>query len=332
MADRNSIEIDPAVSRHLLEVVVSRKTIEAEDICSLELLAPVGRPLPGFSAGAHIDLHVPGGYVRQYSLCNDPNERGRYVIAVLKDANSRGGSQAVHEAINVGDRVTIGAPRNQFPLENVSKTLFFAGGIGITPILSMVRQISRTNRRFAVHYCARSREKAAFVEELERTLPEGRFMLHLDNGPTNQKLDIHAVLSGASHATHLYVCGPQGFIDWIVSAARERGWPPEHIHVEYFKAEVLTVDGDMPFTLQLSRSGASYIVPVGVSAAAVLIGAGHDLPVSCESGFCGTCLTRVLDGIPDHRDTFLTDDERAENDRFTPCCSRARTQALVIDL
>lgn len=332
MPGGNSIEVGPAVSRQSIEVVVSKKTMEAEDICSLELVDPSGLALPRFTPGSHIDVHVAGGHVRQYSLCNDPDETGRYVIGVLRDPNSRGGSQAVHDTISVGDRLTIGVPRNQFPLENASDTLFFAGGIGVTPILSMVRRLSRTSARFAVHYCARSPEKAAFAGVLERMLPQNRLTLHFDNGPTDQLLDVHAVLGGTSRDTHLYICGPQGFIDMIVSAAREFGWPPERVHVEYFKAEAQTAKGDTSFNIQLSKSGVTYTVPVGVSAASVLIAAGHDLPVSCESGFCGTCLTRVLDGIPDHRDTFLTDEERNANDRFTPCCSRAHSQSLLIEL
>jgi vanillate O-demethylase ferredoxin subunit len=314
------------------DVRVARKTREAEGICSYELVRADGATLPPFAAGAHVDVHLPNGLVRQYSLCNAPGETHRYVIAVLRDAASRGGSQAMHDDVDAGTVLTIGAPKNHFPLVDAAHTLLLAGGIGVTPILAMAETLADDGAAFEMHYCARAPERAAFVERLGAGRFAGRVHLHYDSGPAEQRLDLAALLAAPAPGTHLYVCGPQGFIDHVLDSARAHGWPAAQLHVEYFGAAAVDTGADRPFDVQLASSGKVVTIPAGRTVLKVLAEQGVDIPYSCEEGVCGTCLTRVLAGEPDHRDLYLTDEERAANDQFAPCCSRARTPLLVLDL
>jgi vanillate O-demethylase ferredoxin subunit len=315
-----------------LEVRVARKTREAEAICSYELVPVDGAALPPFAAGAHIDVHLPNGLVRQYSLCNAPGETHRYLIAVLRDAASRGGSQAMHDDVDVGTTLTIGTPKNHFPLVAAKRTLLLAGGIGVTPILAMAETLAGNGAAFEMHYCARAPERAAFTERVAGSSFAGQVHLHYDSGPAVQRLDLAALLAAPAPDTHVYVCGPQGFIDHVLDSARARGWSAGQLHVEYFGAAAVDTDGDPAFDVRLASSGRVVTIPAGRTVLKVLADEGVDIPYSCEEGVCGTCLTRVLAGVPDHRDLYLTDEERAANDQFTPCCSRARSPVLVLDL
>ncbi|MCS0630171.1 PDR/VanB family oxidoreductase [Telluria mixta] len=314
------------------EVRVARKTREAEGICSYELVRADGAPLPSFAAGAHVDVHLPNGLVRQYSLCNAPGETHRYVIAVLRDAASRGGSQAMHDDVDAGTVLTIGAPKNHFPLVDAARSLLLAGGIGVTPILAMSETLADNGAAFEMHYCARAPERAAFVERLGASRFAGQVHLHYDSGAEDQRLDLAALLAAPAPDTHLYVCGPQGFIDHVLDSARAHGWPAPQLHAEYFGAAAVDTGDDRPFDVQLASSGKVVTIPAGRTVLKVLAEQGVDIPYSCEEGVCGTCLTRVLAGEPDHRDLYLTDEERAANDQFAPCCSRARSPLLVLDL
>jgi vanillate O-demethylase ferredoxin subunit len=291
-----------------------------------------GAALPPFEAGAHIDVHLPNGLVRQYSLCNAPGETQRYLIAVLRDAGSRGGSQAMHDAVDVGALLAISEPKNHFPLVDAGRTLLLAGGIGVTPILAMAETLAARGAAFEMHYCARSPERAAFRERIGAASFAGQVHFHYDSGDAAQLLDLAALLAAPAPGTHLYVCGPQGFIDHVLGSAKALGWPAAQLHVEYFGAAPLDTSGDGPFEVKLASSGKVVTVPAGQSVIKALAAQGVEIPYSCEEGVCGTCLTRVLDGVPDHRDLYLTDEERAANDQFTPCCSRARTPLLVLDL
>ncbi|PQO99835.1 oxidoreductase [Massilia phosphatilytica] len=313
-------------------VRVARKTREAEGICSYELVRADGAALPPFAAGAHIDVHLPNGLVRQYSLCNAPGETHRYVIAVLRDAASRGGSQAMHDDVDAGSVLTIGAPKNHFPLVDAERTLLLAGGIGVTPILAMAETLADSDAAFEMHYCARAPERAAFAERLGAARFAARVRMHYDSGAQDQRLDLAALLAAPASGTHLYVCGPQGFIDHVLDSARARGWAAAQLHVEYFGAAAADTGDDRPFDVQLASSGKIVTIPAGRTVLKVLAEQGVAIPYSCEEGVCGTCLTRVLAGEPDHRDLYLTDEERAANDQFAPCCSRARTPLLVLDL
>ena len=316
-----------------LQVRVARKAVEALDICSFELVAADGRPLPPFSAGSHVDVQLPGGLTRQYSLANDPTESHRYLIAVLRDAASRGGSAAMHDAVHEGDTLTISAPKNHFPLaHDATRHLLLAGGIGVTPILCMAERLAVTGADFEMHYCTRSRSRTAFHERIRASGFAGRVHFHFDDGDAAQRLDLAALLAAPAPGTHLYVCGPRGFMDAVLGSARAGGWPEASLHVEYFNAEVTSHDADAPFEVQLASSGRVVVVPRERTVVQALADAGVEVPTSCEQGVCGTCLTRVLSGVPDHRDLYLTPDEQAANDQFTPCCSRAKTPRLVLDL
>ena len=317
----------------LIEVRVTRKIVEAEGIASFELVRPDGGPLPAFEPGAHLDIHVPGGLLRQYSLCNPANETHRYQIAVLRDPASRGGSEAMHDQLNEGDIVRISAPRNHFPLQaGVPHTLLMGGGIGITPVLCMAEQLGRTGGSFELHYCTRSPSRTAFHDTLRNGPFADKVQFHFDDGAPEQKLDIGAKLASCSPDTHLYVCGPKGFMDAVLGKARELGWPESRIHFEYFGAEVVHKADDGSFEVEVASSGKVITVGAEESIAAALAAAGVEVPLSCEQGVCGTCLTRVISGTPDHRDMYLTPAEQEQNDQILVCCSRSKSARLVLDL
>lgn len=314
-----------------LRVTVLARHSEAQDIVGLELGDAGGAPLPPFSAGAHIDVQVRPGLTRQYSLCNAPSERHRYLIAVLRDPRSRGGSSAIHDSVQVGDSLQISAPRNHFPLVPAERYLLFAGGIGVTPILCMAERLAQLGATFTMHYCTRSPERTAFRERIARSGFAGQVRFHVDAGPVEAKLDIDATLRAATPDTHLYVCGPAGFIEAVTGAAGRQGWAGERIHVEHFGAAPAPGGGAAPFVVKIASTGQVCNVGPGQSVTRVLEEQGIVIPVSCEQGVCGTCVTRVLQGVIEHRDQYFTDEERALNEQFTPCCSRGQGM-LVLDL
>lgn len=316
-----------------LRVRVARKHTEAEGICSLELVPAEGSDLPSFTAGAHIDLYLPGGLVRQYSLCNTPGETHRYQIAVLRDAASRGGSAAVHGQVFEGDTLTISPPRNLFALApRAPHHLLLAGGIGITPLLAMAEELSASGQSFTLHHCNRSRARTAFLDRLAGAPYGAQVHHHFDDGDAVQQLDLAATLHQAPQGTHLYVCGPQGFMDAVLKAGRAAGWPEERLHREYFAAAPIDNSSAAGFELEIASSRQIIVVRPDQTALAALHAAGLQIPMSCEQGVCGTCLTRVKAGIPDHRDQYLEPAEQAANDQFLPCCSRAKSPRLVLDL
>jgi vanillate monooxygenase ferredoxin subunit len=313
-------------------VRISKVTSEALDICSFELADPLGQALPPFSAGSHIDVHLPDGVVRQYSLCNDPRETSRYLIAVLRDPKSRGGSVGMH-ALQAGQELRISEPKNHFALAHDSRhSVLVAGGIGITPILCMAERLAITNASFELHYCTRSFERTAFVERIRDAAFADRVHFHHDDGEAGQKFDAGAVLGSPADGRHLYVCGPTGFMDWVLGTARDAGWPDERAHREYFAAAPIDTSQDGSFEVKIASTGAVIRITADKTVVAALADAGIEVPTSCEQGVCGTCLTRVLEGTPEHRDMFLTPQEQAANDQFMPCCSRSKTPCLVLDL
>ncbi len=313
--------------------VIDRKE-QAQGICSFDLVAAdEGTCLPAFTPGAHIDVHVPGGGVRQYSLCNDGTEPGLYRIGVLKAEAGRGGSRAMHEQVTTGSVLHIGAPRNLFPLHEASPhSLLLAGGIGITPIFCMAQALWRENRSFELHYAARSKERAAFTDALQSQPLVRHVHWHFDNDAGSTPLDIGALLRRQAADTHLYVCGPRGFMDAVLQTARGQAWAEARLHHECFQADAAPLDGDAHFEVRLARSRKTVQVAAHQTLAAALRDAGVDVPVSCEQGICGTCVTPVLDGIPEHRDSYLMPEKRATNTCFTPCCSRSHTPFLTLDL
>ena len=314
-----------------LDVKVVARKQEAEGICSFELEAVDRSELPTYSAGAHIDVQLEPGLIRQYSLCGDPDNSRRWRIGVLRDPNSRGGSAGIHERAQVGAVLRVGRPRNLFQLVVAPHSVLVAGGIGITPILSMARELHRKGRSFELHYAARSPQRMAFREEILSSPWGERSRLYFNEAPDGDALNMPAVLDQTQPDAHLYVCGPNGFMDYVLASAREHGWAEERLHREHFGATPPAA-GDQAFEIRLERTGRTLVVPADRSALQVLLDHGVDVPFSCEAGVCGSCATRVLQGVPDHRDSYLTAAERAANDQFTPCCSRAKTSELVLDL
>lgn len=323
----------PASNHGRLLLRIARKTTEADGVCAFELIHPTGKNLPRFSAGAHINVHLNAGPVRQYSLCNDPWERHRYLIAVLRTEPSRGGSMAMHDSIQEGDLLEVGTPVNRFALdESAPRSLLFAGGIGITPILSMAERLAQRGADFEMHYCARSRSRAAFLQRLSQASFARRVTCHFSDGPVDQRIDIGCVLDSQPARTYLYVCGPSGFINAVLSAARQRGWPEQQLHCERFASDTDQPTDARAFNVQLVSTGEIYQIPKNKTVTALLAEHGVKIPTSCESGICGTCMTRVLAGDVEHRDCVLTDAQRARNEHFTPCCSRAKSDLLVLDI
>ncbi|HSI47314.1 MAG TPA: PDR/VanB family oxidoreductase [Ideonella sp.] len=321
----------------LLRVRVARKQAVADDICSFDLVPADGAALPAFSAGAHIDVHLaPAGasaLVRQYSLCNAPGETHRYQIGVLREASSRGGSRTLHDEVREGQLLSISAPRNHFPLvPQASHSLLLAGGIGITPMLAMAEHLAAAGEAFTLHYCARSRSRAAFIDRLDSARHAAQVVLHFDDEAPAQRLQLEALLAVQPPGTHLYVCGPKGFIEAVLGTARAQGWPEAQLHCEFFSADAGPRDGDAAFEVELASSGRVVHVPKGQSIAQALAAAGEPVMVSCEQGVCGTCLTGVKAGLPDHRDAYLTPEEQAANDQMLICCSRSKSARLVLGL
>jgi vanillate O-demethylase ferredoxin subunit len=317
----------------LLPVRVASKVMEAQDLCTFELAGAGGRALPRFEAGDHIDVHLPGGAIRQYSLCNAPGETHRYLICVRRDANSRGGSRALHDEIESGQLLEVSAPKHRFPLDPAaSHSLLLAGGVGVTPIISMAEQLAKKGASFEMHYCARSAERMAFLARIRNSRFAERVRFYFSDALPAQVIDFQALLSVPSLGTHLYVCGPRRFIDAACATAKLNGWPDSRVHKEHFSGDVAVRADDVAFDMRLERSGKTLRVPKGQTALAALIDAGVQIPRSCQQGTCGSCLTPVLEGMPLHRDSYLTEAERSANDCFTPCCSRARGGTLVLDL
>lgn len=316
----------------MFAVRVHQKIELAVDIVSLILVPEDGRILPPHAAGAHIDLQLPNGMLRQYSLCRAYAGGQDLEIAILRDPAGRGGSACAHRDVEVGSRLLVGAPRNLFPLVPATRSVLLAGGIGITPILAMAEELHGKGREFELHYCARSADRAAYRDELGRAAFAERVRLHFDDAPASPRFDAARALGAPAADRHLYVCGPEGFIRHVLQVAADLGWDPACIHFEHFSGAAAPAPDDGTFELRLARRGLSVIVPAGVSAAQALLDHGIEIALSCEQGVCGACVLPVLGGIPEHRDVFLSAAEKAANRCFTPCCSRAATPHLLIDL
>jgi len=317
----------------LIQVQVAARKELAEGIAGYELAPAEGAELPDFRAGAHIDVHLSGGLIRQYSLYDLPGEHRRYRIGVLRDPQSRGGSVRLLDTVREGDALAISAPRNHFGLHaGPDRSLLFAGGIGITPILCMAQQLAQEGRPFELHYCGRSLDRMAFIDRMREAGYASQVQIHVDDGAAAQQLDARLAIGAPAADKHLYVCGPTGFMDHILGTARALGWTEDRLHREYFAAAPVDHSADGPFELELRRSGRVIQVAADQSAAQAMLDAGVELSLSCEQGVCGTCMTAVADGVPDHRDLYLTEEEHARNDRFMPCCSRSSTPRLVLDL
>jgi tetrachlorobenzoquinone reductase len=299
----------------------------ARDTSIYELTNVAGTPLPPYAPGAHIDLHLPNGIVRQYSLLEPEPSGESYSIAVKRDPASRGGSRSVHEELRVGQTLTISAPRNNFPLvENASHVILLAGGIGITPIWCMAQRLHKLGRSWALHYACRSRADMAFLDALAEM---GKAHFHFDDENQGKVLDVGSIVAGAPRDAHLYCCGPTPMLQAFEQATAS--WPRAQVHVEYFtpKPQPAKKGG---FVVELARSGQEFVIPEGESILQVLLNAGVDVDYSCELGICGACEQRVLAGTPEHRDAILSEEEQAANTRVMICCAGCKSERLVLDL
>lgn len=317
-----------APPRHAVRV--ARVADIAARIRLFELVPAEGAPLPAFAAGAHVVVRLPSGTERHYSLCNDPSETHRYVIAVLREGEGRGGSREMHEAVPPGHVLTIAGPFNNFPLApGAHSSLLVAGGIGITPILCMARALAAAGSPFELVYLTRSREETAFLNVLCATPLVEHVRLHHDGGLRERQFDLARLLAEPG-GRHVYCCGPAGLMEAVRS--RSAHWPADTVHFEYFSGiDTGPRDGDGAFTVSLARRGVSVEVAAGQSILDALLGAGIEVDHNCCEGVCGTCIVRSLEGEVDHRDSILSEAERKAGD-ITICCSRALGPRLVLDI
>lgn len=309
-----------------MKLRVKAKYPLTETIVGVDLEAVEGA-LPGFTAGAHIDLQLGEGLCRQYSLCNPAQQPQLYQLAVLIDPNSRGGSIAVAQ-LKVGDLLEASEPKNHFALQPASRYRLFAAGIGITPIWAMANQLNASGGDYRLYYRTRNAAQTAYLNELSAPEFAGR-VEHSYSSEGAMAFD--RMLADPGSDERLYVCGPQRFIDELLERAVAAGWRSDQLHREYFNAEIDT-SATGRFRVRVAATGDEYEVPEDLSIAEVLEQAGHYVPLSCSEGVCGTCMVPVLEGTPDHRDFYMTDDEHAANDMITLCCSRSKSDLLVVDI
>ena len=313
------------------DLVVRRRSTPAEGVVVLDLAHPENEDLPRWGPGAHIDLILGDGLTRQYSLCGDPRDSGTWRVGVLLESNSRGGSRYVHQSLNEGNTVRVRGPRNHFPLVDAQHYRFIAGGIGITPILAMVEAAERAGTDWTLLYGGRTRTSMAFAEELAERYPE-----RVTVWPQDERglLDLESLLKDPEDNTLVYCCGPEALLGAVEQQCTH--WPTGVLHIERFAPKAPTAEEAaealQQFEVVCQRTGVTFEITPDESILEVLEGA--DIPIlgSCYEGVCGTCETRVLAGTPDHRDSVLTDAERAAGEVMMVCVSRSRTERLVLDL
>ena len=307
---------------------VARKETLAQGIHLFELRHSGGLPLPAFTPGSHLTVQVPNGLRRNYSLCNDPADTDRYQIAVKRDSEGRGGSISMADDVHVGQSLSVSTPRNNFALaERAKDFIFVAGGIGITPILSMMRHLKRTSRgTFKLYYCTRDAASTAFIDDLHSEFA-GCIQIHHDHGDWGQALDLWPLFEKPANA-HVYCCGPQGLMNSVEDMSGH--WPSGTVHFESFGVDAKTFAENTPFTVRLEKAGVSVDVSAGQTILEALRANSYRVPSSCESGTCGSCKTRLLAGVAEHRDMVLSEEEQASH--VMVCVSRAKSAELVLDL
>ena len=314
-------ELKETIKMRLTAIRYAAKDINFYEFCGLE-----NETLPAAAPGSHIGLHLPNGLVRQYSLVTATENPVSYTTGIKLDRKSRGGSGFIHKNLRVGDILDIEPPRNNFPLhETAAESIFLAGGIGITPIRAMIKRLENLGRNWKLFYACRSRTEAAFFDELQ-TFRQVKF--HFDD-EVGGFFDCREILAQVAPDTHFYCCGPATMLESFEKITND--FPPEQVHVEYFtpKYEAATDGG---FTVELARAKRQLNIPAGKTILRVLLEAGIDVPFSCEEGVCGSCETRVVSGVPDHRDTILSDMEKAENKTMMICCSGSQSIKLILDI
>ena len=313
----------------LIEVRLTAIRYAARDTNLFEFRRLDGEPLPPYEPGAHVDVHLPSGHSRSYSLIVARPEPSTYTFGIKRDPASRGGSRFMHDELRVGRTIKISAPRNNFPLkEDANHSVLIAGGIGITPIRCMVQRLMERKRSFALHYACRSRADAAFLNELQDVAGAS---FHFDDESEGRFLDVAGIVAAAPKDAHLYCCGPTPMLNAFEATTKD--WPRPQIHVEYFTPKQEPAKAKKGgFTVELARSGQEFFIPEGRSILEVLLDEGVDVDYSCELGICGACEQRIISGVAEHHDSILSEEEQAENKRVMICCAGSKSERLVLDM
>ncbi len=314
----------------LYDVVVKNRHVEGGNIAVMEFESATSTTLPKVEAGAHIDVHLPNGMVRQYSLCQNPNDEGKFRLGILRDPESRGGSISAFNEIKDGMQIQVSEPKNLFPLLKAKHSVLIGGGIGITPLITMAYQLAHEGESFELHYCGASPEKCAFVDEIKNGELAKHTTFHFKSEGASHRAFFESAIKDIDLESHIYTCGPVGFMDWVINLATTHDFPEQQIHKEYFQVETDT-SGDS-FEVVAERSGKIIMVEAGETILQALAKEGIDIEMSCEQGVCGTCMCDVIEGEPDHRDVYFTDEEKASNEQILVCCSRSKTPRLVLDI
>ncbi|KRI63574.1 PDR/VanB family oxidoreductase [Acinetobacter pittii] len=314
----------------LYDVVVKNRHVEGGNIAVMEFESATSTTLPKVEAGAHIDVHLPNGMVRQYSLCQNPNDEGKFRLGILRDPESRGGSVSAFDEIKDGMQIQVSEPKNLFPLLKAKHSVLIGGGIGITPLITMAYQLAHEGASFELHYCGASPEKCAFVDEIKNGELAKHTTFHFKSEGASHRAFFESAIKDIDLESHIYTCGPVGFMDWVINLATTHDFPEQQIHKEYFQVET-DISGDS-FEVVAERSGKIIMVEAGETILQALAKEGIDIEMSCEQGVCGTCMCDVIEGEPDHRDVYFTDEEKASNEQILVCCSRSKTPRLVLDI
>ncbi|WP_284089085.1 PDR/VanB family oxidoreductase [Acinetobacter pittii] len=314
----------------LYDVVVKNRHVEGGNIAVMEFESATSTTLPKVEAGAHIDVHLPNGMVRQYSLCQNPNDEGKFRLGILRDPESRGGSVSAFDEIKDGMQIQVSEPKNLFPLLKAKHSVLIGGGIGITPLITMAYQLAHEGESFELHYCGASPEKCAFVDEIKNGELAKHTTFHFKSEGASHRAFFESAIKDIDLESHIYTCGPVGFMDWVINLATTHDFPEQQIHKEYFQVETDT-SGDS-FEVVAERTGKIIMVEAGETILQALAKEGIEIEMSCEQGVCGTCMCDVIEGEPDHRDVYFTDEEKASNEQILVCCSRSKTSRLVLDI
>ncbi|OCY54254.1 PDR/VanB family oxidoreductase [Acinetobacter pittii] len=314
----------------LYDVVVKNRHVEGGNIAVMEFESATSAILPKVEAGAHIDVHLPNGMVRQYSLCQNPNDEGKFRLGILRDPESRGGSISAFDEIKDGMQIQVSEPKNLFPLLKAKHSVLIGGGIGITPLITMAYQLAHEGASFELHYCGASPENCAFVDEIKNGELAKHTTFHFKSEGASHRAFFESAIKDIDLESHIYTCGPVGFMDWVINLATTHNFPEQQIHKEYFQVETDT-SGDS-FEVVAERSGKIIMVEAGETILQALAKEGIEIEMSCEQGVCGTCMCDVIEGEPDHRDVYFTDEEKASNEQILVCCSRSKTPRLVLDI